>query len=67
MECLSNCLVLCSAVFAVFTKDMLSAGVLAMCVTYTMNVSNEVVCYYRSSDDIPTPIYASSGTLEIEL
>ena len=70
MECLSNCLVLCAAVFAVFTKDMLSSGVLAMCVTYTMNVSNEVVCPYRSSVVIfqhPYTMYASIGTLEIKL
>ncbi|KAK3084560.1 hypothetical protein FSP39_015417 [Pinctada imbricata] len=42
LEFMSSCLVLCAATFAVITRDVLSAGVAAVCITCTLNTTHEL-------------------------
>ena len=56
LEAIANMLVLCTALFAVFMRGRLTAGIVGLTITYAMQITQSLNWLVRMTSDIETNI-----------
>ncbi|KAI1280800.1 Multidrug resistance-associated protein 1 [Halotydeus destructor] len=64
LDFLGNCLILCAAMFAVFSRDSIDAGTAGLSVTYALSVTPSLNWLIRMTSDLETNIVSVERLLE---